>query len=53
MKFVSDIKLLLLGVWLGAACFFIGVAQTAFAVGIQAGIVGAKRERQKENADGG
>ncbi len=32
MKFVSDIRLLLMGVWLGAACFFIAVAQTAFAV---------------------
>jgi hypothetical protein len=32
MKFVSDIRLLLLGIWLGAACFFIAVAQTAFAV---------------------
>lgn len=32
MKFFSDIRLLLLAVWLGAAVFFIGVAQTAFAV---------------------
>jgi hypothetical protein len=32
MKLVSDIRLLLLGLWLGAACFFIGVAQTAFVV---------------------
>ncbi len=32
MKFFSDIKLLLLGVWLGSACFFIAVAQTVFAV---------------------
>jgi len=32
MKFVSDIRVLLLGIWLGAACFFIAVAQTAFAV---------------------
>jgi hypothetical protein len=32
MKFFSDIRLLLLGLWLGAAVFFIGVAQNAFAV---------------------
>lgn len=32
MKFFSDIRLLLLGIWLGAACFFIAVAQGAFAV---------------------
>lgn len=32
MKFLSDIRLLLLGSWLGAACFFIVVAQSAFAV---------------------
>ena len=32
MKFISDIRLLLLSIWLGAACFFIGVAQSAFAV---------------------
>jgi len=32
MKFLSDIRLLLLGSWLGAACFFIAVAQSAFAV---------------------
>lgn len=32
MKFLSDIKLLLLGLWLGAAVFFIGVAQVAFSV---------------------
>ena len=32
MKFLSDIRLLLLGLWLGAACFFIAVAQSAFAV---------------------
>jgi hypothetical protein len=32
MKLVSDIRLLLLGIWLGAACFFIAVAQIAFAV---------------------
>ena len=32
MKFISDIRLLLTGLWLGAAVFFIGVAQSAFAV---------------------
>lgn len=32
MKFVSDIRLLLLGLWLGAAVFFIAVAQSSFAV---------------------
>ena len=32
MKFISDIRLLLLTVWLGAAIFFIGVAQSSFAV---------------------
>jgi hypothetical protein len=32
MKFFSDIRLLLLAIWIGAACFFIAVAQSAFAV---------------------
>jgi hypothetical protein len=32
MKFISDIRLLLTGLWLGAAIFFIGVAQSSFAV---------------------
>ncbi|NOT46608.1 MAG: DUF4149 domain-containing protein [Acidobacteria bacterium] len=32
MKFISDIRLLLLAIWLGAAIFFIGVAQSSFAV---------------------
>lgn len=32
MKFLSDIRLLLVAVWLGAALFFIAVAQSAFAV---------------------
>ncbi len=32
MKFFSNIRLLLLALWLGAAVFFIGVAQSAFAV---------------------
>src|SRR5438552_14120628 len=41
MKFFSDIRLLLLGIWLGAACFFIGVAQAAFAVLQQHEMAGA------------
>ncbi len=41
MKFVSDIRLLLLGVWLGAAVFFIAVAQSAFAVLPQRELAGA------------
>ena len=32
MRFLSNVRLLLLGLWLGAACFFIGVAQSAFDV---------------------
>jgi hypothetical protein len=32
MKFLSDIRLLLVGLWLGASVFFVGVAQTAFSV---------------------
>ncbi len=32
MKVFSDIRLLLIAVWFGAAVFFIGVAQSAFAV---------------------
>jgi hypothetical protein len=32
MKFLSDIRLLLVAIWLGAALFFIAVAQSAFAV---------------------
>lgn len=32
MKFFSDIRLLILAVWLGAAVFFVGVAQVAFRV---------------------
>lgn len=32
MKFVSDIRLLLTGAWLGAAVFFVAVAQSAFSV---------------------
>jgi hypothetical protein len=41
MKFLSDIRLLLLGLWLGAAVFFIGVAQNAFAVIEQRELAGA------------
>jgi hypothetical protein len=32
MKFLSDLRLLLLSIWLGSAVFFIAVAQSAFAV---------------------
>ena len=32
MKFLSDIRLLLVAIWLGGAFFFIAVAQSAFAV---------------------
>jgi hypothetical protein len=41
MKFLSDIRLLLLTIWLGAAIFFIGVAQSAFAVLSQRELAGA------------
>jgi hypothetical protein len=41
MKFLTDIRLLLLGVWLGAAVFFIAVAQSAFAVLPQRELAGA------------
>ncbi|MFN0277068.1 MAG: DUF4149 domain-containing protein [Pyrinomonadaceae bacterium] len=41
MKFFSDIRLLLLSLWLGASVFFIGVAQTAFAVLPQRELAGA------------
>ncbi len=41
MKFFSDIRLLLLAVWLGGAVFFIGVAQTAFAILPQRDLAGA------------
>ena len=41
MKFFSDIRLLMLAVWLGAAVFFIGVAQAAFAVLPQRELAGA------------
>lgn len=32
MKILSNFRLLLIGLWLGSACFFIAVAQSAFAV---------------------
>lgn len=32
MKFLFDLRLLLMALWLGAAVFFVGVAQSAFAV---------------------
>jgi hypothetical protein len=41
MKFFSDIRLLILAIWLGAAVFFIGVAQSAFAVIEQRELAGA------------
>lgn len=41
MKFLSDIRLLLLAVWLGAAVFFIAVAQSSFAVLPQRELAGA------------
>lgn len=41
MKFFSDLRLLLLGVWLGAAVFFIAAAQSAFAVLPQRDLAGA------------
>lgn len=41
MKFVSDLRLLLLSIWLGSAVFFIAVAQTAFAVLPQRELAGA------------
>ena len=41
MKFLSDIRLLLLSIWLGSAVFFIAVAQSAFAVLPQRDLAGA------------
>ena len=41
MKIISDLRLLLLGIWLGSAVFFIGVAQSAFAVVPQRELAGA------------
>jgi len=41
MKFFSDIRLLMLAIWLGAAVFFIGVAMSAFAVVPERELAGA------------
>lgn len=41
MKLLTDLRLLLVGLWLGAAVFFIGVAQSAFAVLPQRELAGA------------
>jgi hypothetical protein len=41
MKFLSDIRLLLVGLWLGASVFFVGVAQAAFAVLPQKDLAGS------------
>lgn len=41
MKFITDIRLLLLALWLGASVFFIAVAQSAFAVLPNAEMAGA------------
>jgi hypothetical protein len=41
MKFLNDIRLLLIAIWLGAALFFIAVAQSAFAVLPQRELAGA------------
>jgi Zn-dependent protease with chaperone function len=41
MKLISDLRLLLLSIWLGSAVFFIGVAQSAFAVLPQRELAGA------------
>ena len=48
MKFVSDIRLLLTGLWLGASVFFIGVAQAAFSVaGDYVLSVAAQQQRER------
>jgi len=41
MKFLNDTRLLLIAIWLGAAVFFIAVAQSAFAVLPQRELAGA------------
>ena len=41
MKFLSNIRLLLVSIWLGSSVFFIGVAQSAFAVLPQRELAGA------------
>lgn len=45
MKVISDVRLLLLGIWLGSAVFFIAVAQSAFAVLPQRELAGAMVSR--------
>ena len=45
MKLLSDIRLLLLSIWLGSAVFFIAVAQSAFAVLPQRELAGAMVSR--------
>lgn len=45
MKFLSDVRLLLLSIWLGSAVFFIAVAQSAFAVLPQRELAGAMVSR--------
>jgi len=41
MKFISDIRLLILAIWLGGAVYFIGVAQSVFALIEQRDLAGA------------
>ena len=41
MKFLNDIRLLLLGLWLGGSVFFIAVAQVAFSVVPERELAGA------------
>src|ERR1041385_6762353 len=41
MRFVSNFRLLLIGLWLGAAVFLIAVAQTAFSIIPQRELAGA------------
>src|SRR5688572_15413547 len=45
MKFLSDVRLLLLSIWLGSAVFFIAVAQSAFAILPQRELAGAMVSR--------
>ena len=45
MKLLSDVRLLLLSIWLGSAVFFIAVAQSAFAVLPQRELAGAMVSR--------
>jgi hypothetical protein len=41
MKFVRDVRMLLIGLWLGAAAFFVAVAQVAFSALPQRELAGA------------